>query len=210
MIGGENYSGDKTMAEFLLFNPAKMEKEDLYFYFTGREKILRDVLNDLVQFKSRQHYLIIGSRGMGKTYLLVLIENKVKDKPELSKNYIPIPLLEEQFFITGMEDLLYWILKTYNEKGGGEVELKERGEETYETLYEKVAQVRRMGKRFLVLFDNFDRFVKAFPDKELEMKKLRRLLITEDFMTFVAAAPSFFEELERYEKPLYRHFAPIY
>ncbi len=197
------------MEEVPLFNPKELSKEDIYFYFTGRKGIIKDILEDLEKKTSRQHSLIIGPRGSGKTFSLLYIYYKVEDSPELSSFYIPLRFLEEHYYMTNMEDLLYWVLKNYNDIGG-EIELKPRGMETYESLYDKISQVKKEGKRFLLLLDNFDEFVMNFAESEIDQRRLRRVFITEEFFVVIAAASSYFKELEMYDKPLYRHFAPVY
>ena len=64
-----------------VFRPRRTLPEDLEAIFVGREHLIEDMLVHLNRWEAgvtRQHYLLIGPRGIGKTNLLIILENRVK------------------------------------------------------------------------------------------------------------------------------------
>ena len=92
-----------------LYRPQRTAPEYLEAISVGRETILQEILERLGSWQpgsSRQHYLIIGPRGIGKTYLLQLIEHRISKNAELSLKWYPVVLPEENYGITRVSDLL--------------------------------------------------------------------------------------------------------
>src|SRR3990172_9174975 len=101
------------------FRPNRTSVEDLEAIFVGREHLLQDILLHLNRWQagvSRQHYLFIGPRGIGKTNLLLLLENRINKSPELREKWYPISLPEDIYGVTKVSDLLVDSLKILAEK----------------------------------------------------------------------------------------------
>ncbi len=101
-----------------VFRPNRTSPEDLEAIFVGRENLIEDILEHLNSWTvgaSRQHYLLIGPRGIGKTNLLILLENRIKKRKELARKWCPISLPEDIYGVTKVSDLLVESLKILSE-----------------------------------------------------------------------------------------------
>ena len=104
-----------------LYRPQRTSPEDLEAIFVGREPLLEEILGRLERWQpgaSRQHYLIIGPRGVGKTHLLRLIEHRIHRSTDLCKKWRPVSLAEDTYGITSITDLLVEALRILSEETG--------------------------------------------------------------------------------------------
>ena len=79
----------------------------------GRDAILRDAIDHLrsaTDRKSKHHFLFLGPRGIGKTHLLSLIEDKVADDPRLSTRIVVARFPEESLGTLSFSDFLIWLV----------------------------------------------------------------------------------------------------
>lgn len=91
-----------------------MEKTELYGTFVAREKLLSELLetiDDNTGKKSIQHIILLGARGIGKTNMLRMVENKVHDSSQLQSKWITVNVPEEQYGIFGLLDFFKYILE---------------------------------------------------------------------------------------------------
>lgn len=98
----------------MLYNPSQMDKKELYNTFVAREKLLVELLEtikDNTVKKSIQHIILLGARGIGKTHMLRIIENKVSDLHHLQSKWVTVNVPEEQYGVFGLIDFFEYILK---------------------------------------------------------------------------------------------------
>ncbi|PXF53543.1 MAG: hypothetical protein C4B56_01325 [Candidatus Methanophagaceae archaeon] len=67
----------------------------------------------LVKNRTPRYYLLVGSRGVGKTHFITLLYYNIKERIE---NSLPIKLSEEEFSIYRVSDLLLRVLEMTGEK----------------------------------------------------------------------------------------------
>ncbi len=210
----------------MLYNPAQMEKEELYDTFVARERLLGELLetmSDNAGKKSIQHIILLGARGIGKTNMLRMVENKVLDSPQLRNKWIAVNIPEEQYGIFGIVDFFKYILeiilhstqlenvdKKVYQKELEDIELS-RQKESIDKLVSILKDISRgENKQFLLLVDNIDKILAEKITEEKELEYLRSILMTENFIMILGTSTSIFEEIALYDKAFFRFFKTIH
>jgi tetratricopeptide (TPR) repeat protein len=206
------------------YNPRKKNYQQLDSSLVGAAR--RDFLNAVIKELSlqagespKQHWLVVGPRGIGKSHLLTLLYHKLKMTPELSRLWIPVLFPEE----TRMESNLAKFL----ERAGNEIihELKEIDQKTAEAIRDKIAKTRTLpvqerddylfsvlswitettGKYILFITENLQHLL-GKKLSLLEQKKLRAFLQTTDAVTLLGSATTVFNALHDHSHPFYNFF----
>ena len=199
------------------YNPRKKDYQQLDSSLVGAAR--RDFLNTIIKELSlksdespKQHWLVVGPRGIGKSHLLTLLYHKVKLSPELSRLWIPVLFPEE----TRMESNLAKFL----ERAVNEIihELHENDLNTAEAIRDKIARTKTLpaqerdeylfsvlawiteatGKYILFITENLQHLL-GKKLSLLEQKKLRAFLQTSDTVTV-------FNALHDHSNPFYNFF----
>ena len=103
-----------------IYRPQRTRAELLEETSVGREPLVTSIVERLARWTpgaSRQHYLLIGPRGIGKTHLLRLIEHRLRSHHELETRWTPIALAEDFYSITRVSDLLLEMLRVLGQRG---------------------------------------------------------------------------------------------
>ncbi|MCI0698798.1 ATP-binding protein [candidate division KSB1 bacterium] len=200
------------------YRPQRTAPEDLEAIFVGREPLLKDILARLTRWQpraSRQHYLIIGPRGIGKTNLLRLIEHRIRQTPKLNKKWHPVSIAEDAYGITRVTDLLIEALRILAE---------DTGEESIKRVYERVkfddneARVTDLSldafRRFhkskgcgiLLMVENVNRVFERQMHLKSEIHLLRKILIEEDWIITICTSPTYLNAVTQPEEPLFEFF----
>lgn len=209
------------------YNPREMSGASLEEMMVGREPLLTELLEDLrrqINSPSRQHWLLRGPRGIGKTHLTGLLTHRVQEEPELEQAYLPVWLVESdvyEVYSTGtlLLNIAQQMLEVDKELSSQEAqewfrelcELEGTGdsEEFFEGLREYLrGYAKEQGKILLVCMENLDALFESFSKQErnLEMKRLRVVLLHDAHLLFVSTTPThYFKELEDPRQPLYGH-----
>lgn len=209
------------------FNPSLLSPQVLQKTLVGREKELFRILRKIeecAQGASLRHFLIIGPRGIGKTHLILLIYYTIKGdiawnhkSKDLNHFWIPIRLAEEEYRITTLGELLARILQEFEEssdsvEGLSTVSYKSdrpfRQAETEELLDIFVRNREQLGRRFLLLIDNFHEILERFSEED--QGRLRDILMSKDLFLLIGAAPTLFERITSYKEPFYNFFENIW
>ena len=210
----------------MLYNPAQMDKDELYDTFVAREKLLNELLKTIENNtgkKSIQHIILLGARGIGKTHMLRIMENKVLDSHHLQSKWITVNVPEEQYGVFGLMDFFEYILKIIFHSS----QLEKVNKETYQKELEEIEQYKnkesldkivsilkdisqKENKQFLLLIDNIDQILAEKIRDEKELEYLRSVLMTENFLMIVGTSTSIFEEIALYDKAFFRFFKTIH
>ncbi len=203
-----------------------MEKTELYGTFVAREKLLSELLetiDDNTGKKSVQHIILLGARGIGKTNMLRMVENKVHDSSQLQSKWITVNVPEEQYGIFGLLDFFKYILEIILHSSQPEKIDKDE----YKKELEKVDSSRnkesldrfisifkdisnKENKQFLLLIDNIDKILAEKITEEKELEYFRSILMTENFLMILGTSTSIFEEIALYDKAFFRFFKTIH
>ena len=91
------------------YSPQQLDADTLERLFVNREKQLNQIVKhifDAGEFGALAHTHIIGPRGSGKTYLILMAYNAAKKNENYGKRYLLSLLPEESFEITSYETLM--------------------------------------------------------------------------------------------------------
>jgi tetratricopeptide (TPR) repeat protein len=97
-----------------VFTPSLMSAEDLEHIFVQREPLAQELIGRIVQStkgSGKEHSLLIGMRGMGKTHLVSLVYHRVRAMPELQDRLLIAWLREEEWGVDSWLDLVIRILR---------------------------------------------------------------------------------------------------
>lgn len=202
-----------------LYNPRDTPPEQLEAMLTGREHLLKEVLDSLREqagSASRQHWLLRGPRGIGKTHLTGIIHHRVSTDAALSKVYLPLWLGEADVYeVYSPATLLMRIAERLVEAVPGAkmrealIELEGTGDE--DALFEELAallteEAKRQGRILLVLMENLDALFESFAPKQrtAQTRQLRSLLLDNPSFLFISTTPTrYLQELSNPKAPLF-------
>jgi DNA-binding MarR family transcriptional regulator len=205
------------------YNPREASPEILEAMLVGREGIVREVIDDLARqagSASRQHWLIRGPRGIGKTHLMGIIYHRVRRDPKLSRAYLPIWLAEtEAYSAYSTAVLLIQIAERLAEElGDAASELRAKLQELGSNgddpaLFEEVCAIlkeeaHRRGRILLVLMENLDVLLNGLPGARgaREVRRLRSVLSEDRELLFLSTTPTrYLTALSDPDQPLYGH-----
>ncbi len=193
------------------FNPYMMEESLITQLNTGRENDFNFVFNtikkNIERKESIQHILLIGSRGIGKSFFLKYLGIKINETS--LADYVLLP--EEQLNIYNPSDLIREIkaslLNEKNEQGISNWASEDKTLWIQEAKkLEKVIAKRK--KHVVIGIENFDQLFErggAFEDKENQ--SLFRKYFTEN-KEITLVATTLCPDLDtRYDEPLFHFFA---
>jgi tetratricopeptide (TPR) repeat protein len=160
-----------------LYNQTALSDDDFIVSFVARHELLETLLRRLRVAEPEgggRHYVLIGSRGMGKTSLLRRIAVAINREPDLAARYVPLSFREEQYNVLTLgdfwrncgESLAGWAEAT------GRVELAHRLDSDLltrawaddETSAEQFsAELVSLQRRAVLLVDNMDLIIDALP-----------------------------------------------
>jgi len=204
-------------AQIHLYRPQQTRPEDLEAIFVAREPLVNDILTRLGQWRpsgSRQHYLLIGPRGIGKTCVLQIIQHRVRRGP-LGATWIPIALPEEGYGLKRLPDLLLQTLEALGQETNDEDVCSAHRNLRWDTDDRRVTDLaldafrrfhRRTGKCILLMFENVNRILDQNRGRNSQNFLLRKTLIEEDWLVAIATSPTFVNAVTQPEEPLFEFF----
>jgi len=200
------------------YNPSLLSDIEIIENFVAREKdleILLRLIRENIGRSSNQHMMIIGSRGMGKTLLVLRAVAEIRQNEVLGNAWYPLVMAEESYMVgNAAEFWLEAILKL------SETTKNNNLESTYEKLlqevdnkilYEKALNVLldfvdTRNKRLLIVVENFNMlFDEQMKDEDGWV--LRETLIHEPRIMLVSTATSRFDQIDNIKQPMFELFA---
>lgn len=201
-----------------LYNPHLLTKDELIAGFIARQPLLDELVDDLRR-GGGQHHLLVGSRGTGKTTLLLRLGLALDDDPALAKRAIALRFPEEQYNIIRLSD--FWLncldaLVDALERRGATDEAKRLEaliDETDALDDEDVRSERALGhlatwarrakKLVVLLVDNLDLVFDRLSESHWALRKI----LTEDKrLVLVGASSSSVPETFEYGQAFYDFF----
>jgi tetratricopeptide (TPR) repeat protein len=211
-----------------VYDPWELPPEQRQATFVGREQILDRLLMAVREQQGRatvQHYILTGPRGIGKTTLLLMLRDRIRQDPEMSARWFCVQLREEEYYIHKQRDLWQLVLQAL---AAGEklAEAQKVADLAQEALDEEKSSALLVdglrsicsghGKRLLLLIDNFDHI---FPNTaagegkhrkpDSEYRAFRKRLSTEAFLMTIATSVRVFQDMYVYDKGFFHFFSPI-
>ncbi|MBW2699827.1 MAG: tetratricopeptide repeat protein [Deltaproteobacteria bacterium] len=213
------------MDSFFPYTPRKTPYETLRDSFVGRESLLDELISSLetqADADTLQHWMILGTRGMGKSHIIAMVYHMVKKTEDLNSKWMPVLMNEEEQGVFSLHTLFVRILTKIGEElaESDEQESKKIGifldslrdgkngqDEILEEIKAYLEDLTvRHEKKLLVLLENADDlFTRCLP-KTNDIKKLRNILQNDNFLLLFATSPTLFERITRSNAPLYQFF----
>jgi hypothetical protein len=200
------------------FRPQQSRPRDLEAILVAREPLLGEVLRRLGKWEpgtTRQHYLFIGPRGIGKTHLLCLIRHRIQQDAGLSAKWQPILLPEETYRVTGIADLLIEVLKYMHaetqdapiEQVLREIEFDNDEARVIDRSLDAFRQYHRTShKGILLMIENLDRLLEGQIRQKSEIHLLRKILLEEEWLTLHCSSPTYLNAVVDPDQPLFEFF----
>jgi tetratricopeptide (TPR) repeat protein len=203
-----------------VFTPSLMSAEDLEHIFVQREPLAQDLIRRIVDStkgRGKEHSLLIGMRGMGKTHLVSLVYHRVKAMPEFNDKLLIAWLREEEWGVDSWLDLVMRIFRAVAEDRGSAdsgmaQDLLDRFyQEGFESAKGSATKFLRdlIGKRTLLLIiENMDDLFQGLGEQG--QQEFRAFLQEYRCCTVLATTPAMFRGVESREMPFYGFFHPCY
>ena len=211
--------------QFYPYSPRKADFEQLSYAFVARKPLLDeliDTIKEQADAEALQHWMILGMRGMGKSHLIALLYQTVRNNAELSQHWVPLLMHEEEQSVFSLHTLfIRFLIKLGDELKGAYKKqsdsifdflekLRNEGKKQEDILESVVAFlkdfVKQTDKKLLVLMENSDDIFSRYISNKNDLKKLRNILQHDNFMLLIATSPTFFEGIQKPSAPLYQFF----
>ena len=202
----------------LHYRPQRTSPEILEAIFVAREHLLQEILNRLAQWRpgaSRQHYLLIGPRGIGKTHVLILISHRILSTPSLNKTWVPVIFPEESYSVTRISDLLLEALRILSEETGDKETTAVYQQVRYDDNDARVTDLvldalrkfhKSRGKGLIFLIENINRILERQIKDKAQVHLLRKILTEEDWLVTVCTSPTYLDAVTKEDQPLFEFF----
>lgn len=206
------------------YNPRNISPGRLESSLVGADRW--DALNSILEEMAlepgqgpKQHWMLVGPRGIGKSHLMTLLYHKLKKSERLSRVWIPL-LFPEELRIAG--NLARFLERAVREMI---LEVEPSKDPVYEELKQKLETVRKSpmgerpdhffsliswfhgetGKIVALLAENLQQLLgKKIP--LVEQKKLRAFLQTSNALLVIGSATTIFKALHDHSHPFFHFF----
>ena len=205
-----------------LYNQSVLKDKDFVANFVARQETLRTLCRrfDCIDPEDDgQHQILIGARGMGKTFLLRRLSIEIHGDETLSERFVPLLIREEQYNVLSLRDfwrncgesLAEWAeicgLVDLAERLDVEVPSKawaddKKSAEIFET------ELQSLGKRAVLLIDNLDLILDSL--KKSDLWSLRSRLQARGGPILIGAATQPIREAADRDAAFYEFFQPYY
>ncbi|RJP18479.1 MAG: hypothetical protein C4527_28955 [Candidatus Omnitrophota bacterium] len=201
-----------------LYRPQRSAAEDLEAILVAREPLIQSILEPLQRWKtgmSRQHHLFIGPRGMGKTFLLKVLQNRIVTNAELNQKWRPVVLAEESYAITSVSDLIIEALRILADETGEEnlnavyrqVKYDDNDARAIDLSLDAFRRFHQTSNRAIVLMvENLNRLLERQVKRKNDIHTLRRILIEEEWLVLFATSPTYLNAVTEPDEPFFEFF----
>ncbi|MBI4699692.1 MAG: MarR family transcriptional regulator [Deltaproteobacteria bacterium] len=213
------------------YNPQRADAATLDGMTGGASRLallgeLLGVLGAERERQTRQHQLLIGPRGSGKTHILRVLVHRLRQDPDLDAAWWPV-VLPEEVSLRGPADLVSVVLAQLAADLGSSTQAtaraaclealaqergSHRGQDAMELAWHGVQRAAAaLGRSLLVVAENLDAVLYLGPGGSRqrsadEQWALRRLLQAEGRLLLVGAAPSQFGAVSAVDAPFHGFF----
>lgn len=206
------------------YNPRKKSFQQLEKSLVGKDRwdILNSILKELSLKKGespKQHWMVVGPRGIGKSHLLSLLYYKITNDDKLRNLWIPVLFPEElrmagnlsKFLERAVREICQDLEKT-NDPLASELKSKIDGikkvpaEERTEYLFSVLTWLHTATGRFILLITENLQQLLGKRISVIEQKKLRAYLQTEEAVLLIGSATTVFDALHDHSHPFYHFF----
>lgn len=198
------------------FTPSAMAPEVLEAIFVKREPLAKKIVAGIkagTSSSAKQHWLLVGPRGIGKTHLLSIVYHRVVNQKSLRRKLVIAWLREEAWEVASYLNLLEAILQAVAADQGGAA--AERITDTLDALLDVSAHEAEQAAERLLLEVLADRTLLLMAENLDEVfqglgvdgqRSLRALIENTDRVLVVASTPSLFAGVSSHAQPFYGLF----
>jgi len=187
------------------YSPENIPHEILKNIFVGRDDLFERIFKELEtagKNKTPRFYLVVGSRGIGKSHFLILLYREIEK--ELNSLYIPVKFAEEEYSVYRASDFFLRVLEEQGEDISGILSLNNEDDILYAAL-ERLKEIsKKENKIYLIFVENLHEVFRQFDAKEVQ--KLRSIFQKHDFFSVMASSPVIFPGVAEHEEPFYNFF----
>ncbi len=205
------------------YNPRKKTARELEETLVGDDR--REILNNILRELSledgetpKQHWIVVGPRGIGKSHLFTLLYYKIREEEKLNDLWIPILFPEELRMVGGLAKFLERAIgeiskevsdnsKVYDELTGMIEKIRSIPQtERIDYIFSVITWIHKeTGKFILFIAENLQHLL-GKKIKTIEQKKLRAYLQTGNAILFIGSATTIFNAIHDHSHPFYHFF----
>ena len=179
---------------FFKFTPGLADGADLEEISVGRNDLVQDCVEGIknsVRGKSTRQILLLGPRGIGKSHTLLRIFYRLSKSNQVTA----VKLAEEEYSISSLDDLCRRILEVLG------CPCSEGDATAY--CRNKLNELKENGKPVVLFAENLQMmFEQIRPD----LARLRSIIQSDQSLSIVGSALTYFDLISSLDEPLYRFF----
>jgi DNA-binding MarR family transcriptional regulator/tetratricopeptide (TPR) repeat protein len=185
----------------------------------GRDAILLDTLDHLrsaADRKSKHHFLFLGPRGVGKSHLLAVIEDRIAADPRLATRLVVARFPEESVRTLSFADLLKQLVSILainltEEPHWKELSAKlEKIQDSNEVVDSVVPVLRRTNeakkRTIVVMIENLNELFSKQIRQDQQIGAIRKFFMDKNGCLLIATAPMHFDAVTDVAQPFYDFF----
>ncbi|MBL8873833.1 MAG: tetratricopeptide repeat protein [Planctomycetaceae bacterium] len=185
----------------------------------GRDEILIDTIDHLrnaVDRTSKHHFLFLGPRGIGKSHLLSVIEDRISSEPRLSSRIVVVRFPEESIGTLSFADILKQIISTLAARLPTEPvwqELSTKLNQTTdptETVDLAIPFIRRTNlekkRTIVVMIENLNELFSRQIRIDQQISAIRKFFMDNNGCLLIATATMLFDAITDVSQPFYDFF----
>lgn len=197
------------------FTPSQMSHATLEAILVKREELIDRLVTKVVDStltEAKHQTLVLGPRGMGKSYVIALTYHRVKARPELVDRLAIAYFAEEEWGIASLTDLFLAILRALDREYGGLAsriqKVFDAGPDQAESAAESLIREFSGDRTLLLLMENLDEILGGLGSEG--QWKFRAFLNERPFVTILATSPTLHPDTENQGSAFYGFFRAIY
>ncbi len=185
----------------------------------GREEILLDILDHLrsaADRKSKHHFLFLGPRGIGKSHLLAVIEDRLAEDPRLASRMVVARFPEESIRTLSFADLLKQLISILAVVLADEPQWKdlcvrlEQVQDSNEVVDLVVPLLRRTNeakkRTIVVMVENLNELFSKQIRQDQQIGAIRKFFMDRNGCLLIGTAPMHFDAVTDVAQPFYDFF----
>ncbi len=177
------------------------------------KRIEKDI-NESVKTKAGYHWLLVGPRGIGKTHLLAVLNNRITANSQINDQVVIAYLKEEERGVATFLDWLIRILKSFEKQESDPEKISEKLRSlTLLPLTEAEKEAKRyiieyVGNRRLLLFcENLGEIFSETKGMGIKgQRKFRDMIQQDPVWVIIATTQNLFDDIQSQSAPFYGFF----
>ena len=211
-----NRSSDSRIGIYRPSMSSRFRREQLT---VGRDALLLDTLDHLrsaADRKSKHHFLFLGPRGIGKSHLLAVIEDRIAADPRLATRLVVARFPEESVRTLSFADLLKQLVSILatnltEEPLWKELSSKlEKIQDSNEVVDSVVPVLRRTNEEkkrtIVVMIENLNELFSKQIRQDQQIGAIRKFFMDKNGCSLIATAPMHFDAVTDVAQPFYDFF----